>query len=290
MSSRARLRRSFAEILRFASTCGAKRGARPAKRRSRALVAAAFVFALLASARPAHAEDNGPLGAVIAFAVAGGMGIGSLPLWALRDDDAPIGLGVAFGSDLARGSFVMTEELSGDAGFDRPWSWSSRARAEFWSLEEDEPLEGAMRFDVLGGALLAGSVSGPAALEVIGGTTIWVSADDRDESGRAEPYGAFGPSVGLRFRSTTSVFRARVEASYVPLFGEAPTRHLHHFDLTTELGVAPGMPWGIPVVFEASLKRELGLGGDADTYEGTTITFGVELSFDRSLADPSVVE
>lgn len=266
----------------------AKSDALGAKRRSRArvvlLLAASFFFA----ARPARAAEEGPLGAVIAFAQAGGMALGALPLFFLREDDAPMGMSIALGAGLPEKSFVMAIDVEGDLGEDGQWSWVSRSRTEFWTLSDDEPLQGAMRWDVLGGALVAGDPSGPAALEVIAGTSVWISADDRDESGRAEPYAAWGPSLGLRFTSTTPLVRTRVEASYVPLLGETPTGHLHHLDLTTEIGFSPWMSRGIPVVFEATLKREIGLGGDGDLHQGTMITGGIEISFDRSLVDPAL--
>lgn len=233
---------------------------------------AACVIAIPTQAR----ADDGPYGALLAFAVAGGTALGGLPLLLGREGRAPLFLDVDLGAGGELDSLAMGADLEGSFGRESPWGWASRAQCDFLlddATEASSLLLMNLRFDLLGTFALVGRSAGPFAIEALAGATVWPSAADRDNDTETEPYMAFGPSFGLRTQARTSIFRGSVEAGYLPIAFEAPTRANTHIELASELGISV---WK-EVAITGTLERLIGLGGD-ELYEGTEITLG--LSFD----------
>ncbi len=244
----------------------------------------ALAACALALPAPAYAEDNGPYGALLVFAVAGGTALGGLPLLLGRSGTAPLFIDVDLGAGGRLDSFAIGADLEGTFGKDSPWGWAARAQADLLvddGTQESSLLVTNQRFDVLGTLVLLGRAMGPLSLEALAGVTVWPSFDDRDADAETEPYAALGPSTSLRAQANTSLFRGSVEAGYLPLFFEAPTRLHHHLELTSEIGISP---WD-SMAITAGFKRLIGFGGE-ELYKGTEITLGLRMNVNELQQQP----
>lgn len=242
--------------------------------------ACALAACAIAIPTPAHADD-GPYGALLAFAVAGGTALGGLPLLLGREARAPLFLDVDLGVGGELDSLSLGADLEGSFGRDSRWGWASRTQCDLLlddGTEASSLLVMNLRFDLLGTLTLVGRSFGPFSVDALAGATLWPSAADRDNDTETEPYMAMGPSFGMRTQARVSIIRASLEASYLPVAFEAPTRSNAHIDLASEFGL---LVWK-EVAITAALERLIGFGGE-ERYEGTEITLG--LSFDLNQLD-----
>ncbi len=241
---------------------------------------ACFLAAVtISSPAPARAEDNGPYGALLVFAVAGGTALGGLPLALGRDARAPLFLDVDLGAGGRLDSFAIGADLEGQFSKEGPWGWASRAQCDILvddGTQASSLLVTNLRFDLLGSLVVAGRPLGPLSLDVLAGGTIWPSFEDRDGDAETEPYAAFGPSVGLRSQARTAIFRGSVEGAYVPLLFEAPSQRNHHVELASEVGISPWESMAVTAAF----KRLIAIGGD-ELYKGTEITLGLSMDLNK---------